>query len=141
MTDSNGSRKLLQTLLISTRLGRNGDVEEPEGVKPSFSYNVVIESIQRRENYNFAFVALKIEKQIAEKNLVDFTTVYMTGYHGDLVAHEEEEFAFFENLIEVAVWPRFRDLCQITASQAELDFPTLPLRPDTIARPKPQAEE
>jgi hypothetical protein len=133
VTDSRGNRRLLQALLLSSRLVRNADAEEAEGVKSAFSYNATIEMIGRRSDFALAFAALKIEERIAEKSAVEISATYMFGYQGEPFASEEAEFAFLKNLIEVLVWPRFRDLCEITVSQAELDFPRLPAKPDSVS--------
>lgn len=105
-------------------------------MKPVFKYNAAIEGIQRKESFAFAFVALKVEKQIEEKNLVEFNCLYMVGYEGDPFESEDAEFDYWENLIEVSAWPRFRDLCETTVAQAELDFPRLPTRAGEISRPR-----
>jgi len=141
VTDSNGRREATQTLLISSRLTRQFGIEAKEDAKPSFSYSAAIESISRGDDYSFAFILLKIEQQHEGKNLVEFTTTYMIGFRGEKFTSEETEFTFFERLIEVAVWPRFRDLSQVMISQAELDFPILPRLPQSITRPKKESEE
>ena len=141
MTDSNGSREPIQTLLMSSRLTRDVEIEVPQDATPSFSYSAAIESISRSDNYAFAFVLMKIEQQFEGNNLVEFSTTYMTGFHGESFTSEDAEFTFLENLIEVAVWPRFRDLSQVMISQAELDFPILPSLPESITRPKKKPDE
>jgi hypothetical protein len=141
VTDSNGSRKPIQTLLLSSRLMRDVEIEVPQDAKPSFSYSAAIESISRSDNYSFAFVVMKIEQQFEGNNLIEFSTTYMTGFGGESFASEDAEFTFLENLIEVAVWPRFRDLSQVMISQAELDFPILPPLPESITRPKKRPDE
>jgi len=99
--------------------------------------NVTIDSTSKRDSFTFAFIALKAEKQVSGKNLVDITSIYLSGYEGAAFSSEEEETEFLRNAIEVSVWPRFRDLFEIIASQAELDFPRLPARPDEIVRSAP----
>jgi hypothetical protein len=70
--------------------------------------------------------------------LVDITSIYLTGYQGAAFPSEEEETEFLRNAVEVSVWPRFCDLFEIIASQAELDFPRLPARPNEILRSVPE---
>jgi hypothetical protein len=141
VTDPNGSRESIQTLLVSSRLWRQVEIEVPEDAKPSFSYSAVIESISHSDNYTFASVLMKIEQQFEGKNLVEFSTTYVTGFRGESFTSEDAEFGFLERLIEVAVWPRFRDLSQVMISQAELDFPILPPLPQSITRPKKKPDE
>jgi hypothetical protein len=141
VTDPNGSRESMQTLLVSSRLSRQVEIEVPEDAKPSFSYSAAIESISRSDSYTIAFVLMKIEQQFEGNNLVEFTTTYVTGFRGESFTSEDAELGFLERLIEVAVWPRFRDLSQVTISQAELDFPILPSLPQSITRPKKKPDE
>jgi hypothetical protein len=142
VTDSTSSREAIQTLLISSRLTRQEvEAEVPEGAEPSFSYSAAIESMRRSDDYTFAFVLMKIEQQFEGKSLVEFSTTYMTGFVGESFTSEDEEFRFLERLIEIAVWPRFRDLSQVMISQAELDFPILPTHPKSITRLKKKSDE
>jgi hypothetical protein len=142
VTDSNGSREAIQTLLISSRLTRQEvEIEVSEGAEPSFSYSAAIESMRRSDDYTFAFVLMKIEQQFEGNSLVEFSTTYMTGFLGERFTSEDAEFGFLERLIEVAVWPRFRDLSQVMISQADLDFPILPAQPKSITRPKKKPDE
>jgi hypothetical protein len=139
--DSNDSREPIQTLLISSRLTRDVEIEVPQDATPSFSYSAAIESISRSDNHAFVFVLMKIEQHFDGNNLVEFSTTYMTGFRGESFTSEDAEFTFLENLIEAAVWPRFRDLSQVMISQAELDFPILPPLPESITRPKKKPDE
>jgi hypothetical protein len=61
VTDSPGIPKIVQPLLISQRVTRYSDVEEGEE-KPSFTYNVTIDFTSKRDDFTFAFVAIKAEK-------------------------------------------------------------------------------
>jgi hypothetical protein len=141
VTESNGSRTILRAHLLTSRLGRYVDVDDPPGAEASFLNSTSIEVLQRREDFNFAFVRFSVGKQINEKPLVDFSALYLLGYRGERFASEDAEYAFLENLIAVVAWPRFCDLCEVIVSQAELDFPRLPERPHSISRPKPKIEE
>ena len=140
MSVSSGNRRLIRVLLLSNRLVREAAETEPTGETKSFSYSVAMESIQRREDYIFAFVSLKAEEKIADANSVQFSALYLFGVRGEPFPSEEAEFEFLTNAIETLVWPRFRDLCELTVSQAELDFPRLPTTPDSIGRPKAKEE-
>jgi hypothetical protein len=126
---------------MSSRLTRQAEIEVPGDDKPSFSYSAAIEFISRSDKYTIAFVLMKIEQQNQGKNLIEFSTTYMTGFSGEKFTSEDAEFTYFENIIEVSVWPRFRDLSQVVLSQAELDFPILPRLPESITRPKRRSEE
>jgi hypothetical protein len=135
------NRKLVSTMLLTSRLARDVDVEEPEGVEATFSYSAAIESVQYKDQYTFAFGVLKVEKAIAGATLAYIHATYLFGFYGDRPTSSEAEFATLENLLEVTVWPRFRDLCEIITAQAEIDLPRLPLRPDSITPPRPMAEQ
>jgi hypothetical protein len=124
---------------MTSRLERpTNDVDESPEAKESFLNSTSIELISRRDDFTFAFVRSNVEKQISEKTVVDFSALYLMGYRGERFASEDAECAFLENLIEVVVWPRFCDLFEVVVSQAEVDFPRLPERPQSISRPKPK---
>lgn len=138
---ANDPRRALQSLLISSRLTRNSDVEEREGVKSVFKYNATIESFEAKEEaYFFAFVVFKVEKQVEDKSVAEFNALYLVGYEGAPFESEEAEYAYWDSLIDVSAWPRFRDLFEMTVAQAELDFPRLPTRVGEISKPKAKKE-
>jgi hypothetical protein len=122
----------LVTWLISSALSRKAPEEANEDEAVPY-YAVSVDQPLRVGETTIHFCKLVAGNKLRDLPVEMLEATYVFAFHSseDLSTHP-----LFRNLltdvVKRTVWPRFRDLFALIVSQANLDFPPLPLSLDKV---------
>jgi hypothetical protein len=120
----------LSSVLVVCELERQSLPEGKADDDTLLRYTVAVDSIARSDDTTSGFCYLSVLRELDELPIQKFTATYLFAFRN----HGDDSDAIIDRLVESTIWSRFRDLFAMVGSQAELGFPTLPLKPDHVGR-------
>jgi hypothetical protein len=120
----------LSSVLVVCELDRQSLPEGKAEDDTLLRYTVTVDSITRTDDTTSGFCHLSVLRELNEQPVQKFTAAYIFAFRDQ----GDNPDVVIDRVVESTVWPRFRDLFAMVGSQAELEFPTLPLKPDHITR-------
>jgi hypothetical protein len=122
------------TILLSCGLTRRTLAEGVEDKETSPTYTVSIDPLRKAE-YTSAICHIQVDSHEVDRAYSTIRASYLIAFHPETSVERTQAIGeIVERAVNNVVWPRFSDLFSLIVSQANMDLPRLPVRPDKIEK-------
>jgi hypothetical protein len=119
-------------ILLTCGLTRRSLTEGTEDKETSPTYTVSIDPLRKAEHPS-AICRIKVASHDVDRAYSTIRASYLIAFQSETSTESAQAIGeIVERAVNNVVWPRFSDLFSLIVSQANMDLPRLPARPNKI---------
>ena len=121
------------TFLLSCGLTRRALAGGAEDKETSPTYTVSVDPLRKAEYTSAVICHIQVDSHDVDRACSTIRASYLIAFHPEMSVERTQAIGeIIEGAVNNVVWPRFSDLFSLIVSQANMDLPRLPVRPDKI---------